>query len=213
MRGATLVVASLCACSTDLTHDGSTGLSPSPSEMASCAVADYSDRPVFASYWSPGTFDEADDQFVRDWYSTQLCAMGEPHLEAPPQGGVRVRFLWLRSFHPGVAVRIEHFRGRTRLVAITLDGAGGYAPGSVAHRAERVLPPDAWMEVEDAIADADFWQLPTADRSFGLDGAQWIIEIAESDRYHVVERWSAGELETLGRKLLDLTGLAPDPIY
>jgi hypothetical protein len=140
--------------------------------------------------------------------------MGEGPLIAPPAGHARLRFLWLRSFHPGIAVRIERGPAETRLVAVALSGAGGYAPGNVARREERALSADEWASVDALVGEAEFWRLTTNDReSAGLDGAEWIVEIAEPDRYHVVDRWDAGELDAIGRHLLALSGLEPEPIY
>jgi hypothetical protein len=181
--------------------------------MVACAEAETTDRPEVASYWSPGTFDEAIDDFVRSWYSAQLCAMGETPLARPPPGGMRVRFLWLRSFHPGIVVRVEHTPSHTQLVAIELKGAGGYAPGLVSRREQRSLAPEEWAALQVKIADAGFWGMSTSARSFGKDGAEWVIEVAEHNRYHVVDRWSGGPLEPLGRYLLALSRLDPDPIY
>lgn len=139
--------------------------------------------------------------------------MGEKSLVPPPPGHTRLRFLWLRSFHPGIAVRIERGPAETRLVAVALSGAGGYAPGTVARREERALSPDEWSAVEALVRETGFWRLPTHDESRGLDGADWIVEIAEADRYHVVDRWDAGALDALGRHLLALSGLEAEPIY
>ena len=111
--------------------------SPTQEQMADCAVADTDDPPVVESYWPPGTFavrDDIPDDFVRDWYSTQLCAMGEAPLAPPNDETVRIRFLWLPSFRPAISVRIEHTAGKTNMTAIELDGAGGYAAGRVSKK-------------------------------------------------------------------------------
>jgi hypothetical protein len=208
-----VAASSLLGCSSPSTPAPPTGAAPSAAEVTACATAETTDRPAFASYWSPGTFDDPTDEFVRHWYSAQLCAMGEAPLAAPSQRGTRVRFLWLRSFHPGIAVRIEHGAQGTKLTAIELDGAGGYAPGAVARRVDRPLSPGEWAALRQALAESGFWNLQTSERILGLDGAEWIVEVAEHDRYHVVDRWSGGAVEPIGRLLLELSRLEPDPIY
>jgi hypothetical protein len=181
--------------------------------MATCAKATSSDRPVIPAYWAPGTFSERNDDFVRSWYSTQLCAMGEVPLVKPSDGRIHIRFLWLRTFHPGIAVRVENDGNDTHLVAIELGGAGGYAPGAVGRRTERSLSSAEWVSLQEEIADSKFWRRSTSKEILGLDGAEWIVEIAEHNRYHVITRWNGGTIEQLGRHLLTLSQLEPDPIY
>ncbi len=181
--------------------------------MAACAVTQSSEAPVVGSYWVPGTFGDVAEEFIRGWYSNQLCAMGEPTLTRPSSDGQRIRFLWLRSFHPGIAVRLEKTPETANLIAVELAGAGGYAPGEVARRIERGLSPEEWSEVRRLIRASGFWGLPIRKPAAGTDGAQWIVEVSERRRYHVVDRWSGGEIEELGSYLLELSGLDPEPVY
>jgi hypothetical protein len=189
--------------------------------MAACADATDDGRPVVQSYWAPGTFKVKTffgqhsflDNFRRNWYSTQLCAMDEPRLSAPAGKETRIRFLWLRSFHPGISVRVERDARGARLLAVELSGAGGYAPGSVAKRLSRSLSEKEWATLEASLAAAGFWSLRTSKQSNGYDGAQWIIEVATPSRYHVVDRWGGGMLQVPGRYLLKLSGLNPTEIY
>src|SRR5262245_41299972 len=186
---------------------------PSTEQMAECAVATYMNRfrSSIESYWAPETFGEIGG-FKAKWYSSQLCAMGEPTL-APRRGAVRVRFLWLRSFDPGIAVRVEHGTDSTTVHATELSGKGGYEPGRVAKTLERSLSPDEWSDVQRGIEEIRFWALPTNVPSMGQDGSQWILEVANGSRFHVVDRWSGGELQSLGERILALSGLEPEHIY
>lgn len=182
--------------------------------MAACAVARYEDSVTTPEYWKAGTFDPESDEFVRQWYSRQLCAMGELPLGRPTTGHVRVRFLWLRSFHAGIAVRIEHSLDMSRLLATELDGAGGYEPGGIARQVGTELSSKQWDVLQRELAQASFWQLPSPDPHIGgSDGAEWIVEIAEHNRYRVVNRWAGAEIESVGRLLLEFSGLDPNPIY
>lgn len=204
-----VTTSSLPGCSRPSASAPATEWSPSAADMAACAKAESSDRRVFARYVCENAFDGC----LRDWYAAQLCAMGEGPLTAPSKGGERIRFLWLRSFHPGIAVRVDHGVRGTTLIAIELNGAGGYAPGTVARRVERSVSPEEWTTLQQALAESALWNLRTSERNEGRDGAQWIVEIAEHDRYHVVDRWNGGAIEPLGRLLLELSQLAPEPIY
>lgn len=103
------------------------------------------------------------------------------------------RFLWLRTFHHPVSVRIESFQGKARLVAVELDGKGGYSPGKPFRRAKRELSVQEWNTIVAAISVADFWSSVTEDPGDGgLDGADWILEGLRHGTYHVVVRWTPG---------------------
>lgn len=130
------------------------------------------------------------DDFVQRWYGKHLCAMAEG-----PMTGRKVdeayRFLWLRSFHHPISVRIETAAGKATLVAVELDGRGGYEPGAVERRKTRTLDTGEWRSLVAAVAGGGFWEMPTIDPKDenGLDGAEWIIEGYRSGTYHVVDRW------------------------
>lgn len=183
-----------------------------PDVMARCARARANETPV-EPYWSAETFGGPSGAFIAAWYSTQLCAMGEPPLAIPPAATLVLRFVWLRSFHPAIAVRVERVGPDARLYAVELSGAGGYEPGLPARRQERSLSDVDWEVLANLVEQSDFWLLPVTEPGFGLDGATWLLEISERHRYHLVDRWSGGELEDVGRQLLALSGLEPDPIY
>lgn len=125
-----------------------------------------------------------------------------------------MRFLWLRTFDPPIAVRIEHTPDQTRLVAVQLDGQGGYAPGSAARRTELSVAHEDWVSLKGIVEGTGLWQVSARDPArFGLDGAIWLIEIVEPGRRQVVERWGGGVLAPLGTRLLALSTLDPEPIY
>src|SRR5262245_51972945 len=92
--------------------------------------------PAQTKFFPPGTLGETKqlDQFVSDWYTKQLKALKEPSLwelskKSVPQA---YRFLWLRSFHHPVAIRLDiNADGTARLTTKMTSGAGGYAPGKL----------------------------------------------------------------------------------
>lgn len=198
---------------------------PSAEEIEKCATTRNYEIASPPQYWPPGTFAlrhapertaadiEASDRFTRNWYGSELCAMGEAPLAPPDRGATRIRFLWLRSFHPAIAVRLEHSGSGTELVAIKLAGGPDYAPGAVAKRVTRPLSPIEWRGVEALVQRSGFWHMPTETSPRGVDGSQWIVEISEPSRYHIVDRWSGGGVKTLGLHLLHLAGLGIQPVY
>ena len=70
------------------------------------------------------------DGITRDWYSKYLRAMMEPSLSCG-QGpdGFAYRFLWLRSSHHPIAVRVEKDGSSVTLNAVELDGTGEQCAG------------------------------------------------------------------------------------
>jgi hypothetical protein len=145
------------------------------------------------------------DARLQRWYGKQLCTMDEGPLADLPADET-YRFLWLRSFHHPVSVRIESSRGRSSLVAVELDGPNGHDPGRIERRTERTLIEQEWQSLTSALSAAKFWEAPTDDPAEqGMDGAEWIFEGHRSRVYRVVTRWSpgAGPFRSLGEKFLE----------
>jgi hypothetical protein len=153
--------------------------------------------------------DKRSDQFRSDWYSKQLEALREPSLwelsNSKGEERESYRFLWLRTFHHPVAVRVDiGVDGVGRLIVKMASGAGGYAPGELM-RDETLTLEKEQSDLLLAIFEKNgFWKLPSIEESkSGLDGAQWIIEGVKGRRYHVVDRWSPqdGAVRVIGLAL------------
>lgn len=145
----------------------------------------------------------------RKFSSEELLRMGEPSLScgAVPHDGFR--FVWLRSFHPPVAVRVSLGRDSVELVATEMSGSGRPAPGGVVDQLRRRLSTAEWEDLEGALARATFWQLSSAGDEGGPDGAHWIVEGRVGPRYHVVDRWSPrGAFRDLGLLFVKLSQLS-----
>lgn len=185
---------------------------PTPDQQLDCRLAreSFSERTVLPFLPREYFENEPAGDFRRAWYSNTLCVMGEPPLSSPPPGGRKVRFLWLRSFHPAIVVHVEKDRGKTLLVARETDRPSG---GRIVREQERVLSDVQTDAISSLLDEIEFWTLPPTKQSFGLDGAEWILEVSDPTRYHFVDRWGGGELETIGRRLLELSEMEPDPIY
>jgi hypothetical protein len=129
---------------------------------------------------------------VQSRYGDRLRAMNEKPL-AGAAAEEAYRFLWLRTFHHPVSVRIESSRGKARLVAVELDGKGGFLPGKTFRQAKRELSAQEWTTFTTALDAAGFWTWKTEDPgNGGLDGADWVLEGLRHATYHVVVRWSPG---------------------
>jgi hypothetical protein len=141
------------------------------------------------------------------WFACDLIALGEPSLLLEAQSSKEhhtYRFLWLRTFHHPVSVRLTIYsEGEGSIVTRIASGTGGYDAGKVVQdNTVRVRREDV-NNVLEQLQEMGFWSMETEEsasgevasngRSFtqlGADGAQWIVEGVENGEYHVVDRWS-----------------------
>lgn len=147
------------------------------------------------------------DSRKAQWYSKQLEALREPSLFAlaKDREAESYRFLWLRTFHHPVAVRLDRRQdGSWVLVTKVASGAGGYSPGRlVTNTSQGVLTADA-QRFLSAVQEVGFWSAPNPiDDQTGTDGSQWIVEAVKAGHYHAVDRWTPkdGPARALGQFL------------
>jgi hypothetical protein len=144
------------------------------------------------------------DAFVVKWYSEQLTALEEPSLFEAKQDPTlqSYRFLWLRTFHRPVAVRVLiHPDGSGKVITKMADGSGGYKPGKLLVDKAETLPPDRMKKLLEKVEQLSYWTLPARDpKPPGFDGARWIVEGVDHGKYHLVDRWSPtkGPVRELG---------------
>lgn len=173
------------------------------------------ERPAKSSYFPPGAFypEPEHERFIVEWYTKHLKAMGErPLLSHPESRAESYRFLWLRTFHHPVAVRVWRSDDGWFLNVKQLSGAGGYEPGRLVMNQTRQLTSAEWDGFVSLLDRSCYWQLPTEIGDMGNDGAQWILEGAKEGRYHVVDRWTprSGDFRESCLYLLKLSNLGID---
>lgn len=146
--------------------------------------------------------------------------MEEPSLSCGPATDRETyRFTWLRTFHNPITVRVSRRHGAGELIAVVLDGAGGYEPGNVSHAVRRALGPGEWQRIEAGLDPIGFWSLRPTGRvdETGCDGAEWILEGRRAGRHRVETRWSPddGPYRQFGLTLVEMAGLQmpPDDVY
>ena len=169
-------------------------------------------------YFPPGTLGETpqSSHFREQWYSDQLHALKEPSLWelSKTQSTETYRFLWLRSFHQPISVRLDiSHHGTGVLTTKAASGRGGYKPGNLTTNKTRALTKEQTIWFLDRIEEQGFWSLPAYAKphkevgpngestvEVNLDGAQWILEGIKDGQYHVADRWSPGNgpVRTLG---------------
>lgn len=154
-------------------------------------------------YFPDGTLGgtQAEHQFHAEWYSKHLGALGELSLwqvsRQQPTSEV-YRFLWLRSFHHPLSLRLTVASDGTGTLACKeTNGKGGYEPGKLIRNTIAKLSKQETQWFRDRLDEIGLWKLPTLQTLqpfnadvVGLDGAQWIAEASKAGRYHIVDRWS-----------------------
>lgn len=176
------------------------------------------------SLFPPGAFgDFRSATFTLLWYSNHLAAMGEPALlQTYDQASEVYRFLWLRTFHRPVALRLQHVEDVRTLAVKELNGAGGYEPGILVVDKSIEIGDHEWNTFVQLLDESNYWNAATRDFSTGLDGAQWILESIKDGKYHIVDRWSPHEKYSSNEDLkireaclylLELSGLQIHPVY
>jgi hypothetical protein len=163
------------------------------------------------------------DSFKARWYSEQLTVLDEPSLlfEAKQDSTAQsYRFLWLRSFHRPIAVRVLiHSDGSGMLITKMLDGSRAHKSGKLVINKTESLSPDRVKNLREEIDRLGFWTLQVRDpNTAGRDGAQWVIEGIDRGTYHLIDRRSPekGPVRELGLYFIrELSGsyLKAEEIY
>jgi hypothetical protein len=163
-------------------------------------------------YFPAGVLGDSSSQhrLLSAWYSKHLSAMSEPSLwdvSRQDSTGEVYRFLWLRSFHHPISVRLTVRKDGTGLLTSKeTNGKGGYEPGKLVRDLRATLSREQTRWFLDRVEYSGLWKLPTNQSGvIGLDGAQWIIEAVKGGSYHIVDRWSppAGDpVHALGTTLM-----------
>jgi len=125
------------------------------------------------------------------------------------------RFVYLRSFHRPIIVRLEVLDdGTGRVTGKVASGQGGYEPGKL-KREEVSHISQAQVEQFLAIVnEPGFWDIGPL-KTLGLDGASWILQGSENGKLYSRERWSpeSGRFRDAASLLLEYSGLQVDPVY
>jgi len=156
------------------------------------------------------------DRSRNDRYSRHLGAMSEPVLK-PSQAGRVYRFLWLRSFHHPIAVRVDRDHVGARVVAVELDGPEGYRPINLLKRRETALSEQQADAFERALSADGLWTIPShddrRDRQM-IDGAEWVIEAATTQHRVITRRSPRNDpARAMGERFLAIAGLASEEVY
>ncbi|HEX6772733.1 MAG TPA: hypothetical protein VF126_11950 [Acidobacteriaceae bacterium] len=137
------------------------------------------------------------DSFRAEFYLAHLKFLHEPSLllESRDRKAQSYRFLWLRTFHHAVVIRLDILSDGTGTL-VTKMSSGGAGFGMPDRKIiEDVSRPVSRAEVQSLLAVLDekhFMKIPsyiTHDQT-GTDGSEWVLEGVRDGQYHVVARWT-----------------------
>jgi len=172
------------------------------------------------TFFPPLAFDsdEGHNAFTVNWYSKNLESMQEISLlEVATKANQHCyRFLWLRTFHPPVAITVIVDEEHTGEVTLKVtDGMGGYGPGQIVMDEKYSASKENIERFLGLLEKADFWNMPTKENKLGMDGAQWILEGVKDGNYHIVDRWSPkeGSFRNVALNMIQLAALNVESVY
>ena len=151
--------------------------------------------------------------FESEWYPAVWKTASEGslyQLSQRPISGLdyTLRFTWLRSSHRPVIILVER-KGKTfTMIAKELAGQGENEWGRVQRTLERPLAAISARQFQTVLDSKGLFDQPPATCEIGLDGSEWIFEIADRNGYRMVKRWSPrdGSAHDVGMFLLSQTG-------
>lgn len=171
--------------------------------MAACDSSDTIAPDEGYHRFPPRTFQQSQvmDDFVRNEFLEQSKAMGEEDISQrvdEPTQIIRLTLLPAMTFYTE-AIRIEMSGDRITLTAKRASKSGRQDIGNLSPEKHAELTPQQWSELQAKLAHADFWNLPSSEKTIGLDGVFWIVEGVSGGRYHIVNRWSPGSESRYGQ--------------
>ncbi len=150
------------------------------------------------------------------WYKKVLISMDELPLWSSrlKEDKHIYRFIWLRSFHSPVIIRLQIGEDLTSTLFVKVTNGRGDLGDKMKEEAIK-LPKEKIKDFLSRLNSSNFWNLQNYEETFGLDGARWIIEGTKNGRYHIVDRWSPedGKYREAALFLVKLADLRISNIY
>ncbi len=161
------------------------------------------------------------DESQAQWFGGVLADLREPSLSQRPGNAPRsVRFTWIRSFHPPVAVRVDTREDGRLIMTAKRLAATAYRPerdGPFSGEIVRVLSDAEGLALAAVVVETAVAEAPSSGCTGGMvDGAAWIVEASDPElghRYHYRQSPQDGPVHAAGLYLLSLTGWDVEPVY
>ena len=143
-------------------------------------------------------FDKGETEFPKGvelfWakvYTEFLIGLKENKIDTLKTEKEIYRFLWLRTFHNPIVIRIEKNDKKIKLFWKRSNGKGGYEPGKIVENKSIELTQKQWWAFKELLKSSKFWKNPSMkndkDKIIATDGANWVLEGIENNVYHISE--------------------------
>ena len=137
------------------------------------------------------------DPIPRNDLDAYLSHMDERPLEDYRNGNSDevYRFVWLRSFHDPITVRIVVSTNESAVITLKqlkrVVEDHRWVGRGLCRTEQYPLTQAQFENFMSFLRGSRFWDLPSGNpRGSGLDGASWILEGMRGDQYHLTDRWS-----------------------
>jgi hypothetical protein len=128
-----------------------------------------------------------------EWYSKMLFALHEPVIFQSNDSTEVFRFLWLRTFHNPISIRINNYNSKHILTLKISGGTGGFDAGKVIVDTSFYISKKEWDIFKSKVTKINFWNLSPTEILDEKDGSQWVLEAKNRGIYHFVDRCSPNE--------------------
>jgi hypothetical protein len=152
-----------------------------------------------AAYFPPLSFDPKPplDQMMAEELAFALRYLGESSIfaESDNQEVESYRFLWGRTFHRPISVRLDIRPGRSGLLTTRIGQGETGSPASLKGSAQTStgeLTNDQVESFRALFKAVNFWTTTPyghGDQA-GTAGSTWLVEALQAGQYHLMQRWS-----------------------
>ena len=167
-------------------------------------------------FFPAGVFDDKthSGNYKENWYAYFLTGLDEPSLFQSTEADIPIyRFLLVWNAR-ALCVRLALNADGTGLVSGKLVTM--VSPKHLYAADPTILSKEQAQQFALLLRKAEFWSMeteePPAQNVYHMDGAQWILEGTENNKYHVVDRWSprGTAYEYLCKYLMELSPVKLD---
>jgi len=137
------------------------------------------------------------NEFTNEWYSTELFALDEEALYNSKSHVYRISYF--PAFTGQIALRIEIKNDDTADLYYKIsDGTASFGYGGKLIKSEKAEMNKNEIQIFLEVLDkANYWKLPKKTERLGCDGHSIVIEGVKDGEYHIIDRWSPEETDTV----------------
>lgn len=209
-----IALAMVCICCPDLTaEDPQSAVNPFSSNKQTETKAEDIPLRVFLDSQGHAYFPKEEINYSTSFYTYYLNAMKEPSLMPQENGKEKfaLRFLWLRSFHDPIAIRVWKEGENYHIRGVKMDRLTDKSPVQLTKDVARKLGKEEWLQIAKLSEPPDTWKPLNKEEgvelSRGFDGADWIFEKSSGEEHAMIDLWcpQGHDAETYKKKGVNIS--------